>query len=150
MIFGKNSITMIDRIFFNYDKIKRAVAETRAEQQKRKEGGGGGISDPTALAAINAISPIPFVVIEDGNFERKIYKPEIWLKIVTYTFGIFGERMEAELARRRYLKAEKPDYTADCMRIGQRTYYDWRNDFIMQAALMAASENLLDLNKTFE
>lgn len=149
MILGKKTITKIEMIFFNYQQIIDAVNDIRAEQAKSKEGGSG-ISDPTANTAISSISPIRFVEIKDGNYIRRIYNPEVWVKIVDYTFSVFGERLEAELARRRYFANEKPDYTADCMRIGQRTYYDWRNDFITQAALMAASENLLDLNKTFE
>lgn len=155
MALGKKTLQFIEHKFYNYKKIKAAVAEARAEQDAKggTTGGGNGhsrVSDPTAAVAIKHATPLACVTIKDGLFDRKIYQPEKWLEIMDYTFEVYGERLEAVMAKRRYWKQETPDFTADNMGIGRMTYYNWRQDFLSQAAYFAAGAGLLDPWKTME
>lgn len=155
MALGKKTIGIIESKFFNYYKIKAAVAEARAEQDAKGgvTGGDSGHSrksDPTAVAAIKHVMPLNYVYIQDGLFEMKIYDPEKWVKIMEYTIVAYENQLIGTLANRRYFKKEKPDYTFDSMGIGQRTYYDWRDDFITQAIFFAIAEGLISAEKTQE
>ena len=71
----------IDYVFYNRDKIKRAVEEVR-QDKGNKSYNGSGISDPTAAVVINNLSPIRYAVI-DG---RRLEYPERWLKLVEMVY----------------------------------------------------------------
>ena len=155
MALGKKTLQYIEHKFYNYKKIKAAVAEARAEQDAKggTTGGGNGhsrVSDPTAAVAIKHATPLACVTIKDGIFDRKIYQPEKWLEIMDYTFDMYGDRLEAAMAKRRYWAQESPDFTVDNMGICKGTYYVWRGDLLSQAAYFAASAGLLDPWKTME
>lgn len=152
MALGKKTIKIIEHKFYNYEKIKKAVAEARAEQGSKGgiTGGNNGhsrVSDPTSATAIRHAMPIACVTIQDGLYDTKIYNPEKWIKIIDYTFKIYGNRLEAVLAKRKYLKKEDVDFIVDSMLISKTTYYSWRLDFVTQAAFLAVAENLVDVNE---
>lgn len=155
MALGKKTLQCIENKFYNYKKIKAAVAEARAEQDAKggTTGGGNGhsrVSDPTAAVAIKHATPLACVTIKDGLFDRKIYQPEKWLKVIDCTFKMYGSRLEGVAARRRYLEQEAPEFTADNMGIGRRTYFEWRQDFLETATHLAITEGLIDGYSTME
>ena len=155
MVLGKKTLQVIENKFFNYAKIKAAIIDARAEQDSKGgfTGGDSGhsrISDPTAATAIKHVSPLASVYIKDGLFDMKVHNPEKWLKVMDYTFNVYKNQLVGIMAQRRYIKGEKPDYTYDNMGIGMRTYYDWRDDFVTQAAIFAIGEGLIAYDRTME
>lgn len=145
MILNKQQIKKLEFYFYNERLITTAVKFARLEQDAHKTnvGTNKAISDPTAMTAIRHIMPIKFVFLTEGLFTTRVKHPEKWLDVIAKTYRQFNGQLAGELAQRRYRLNEKPDFTADNMRIGQRTYYDWRDDFILQAMLFAVAENLM-------
>lgn len=145
MILQKQQIKQLEFYFYNEKRIATAVKFARLEQDAHKPNvrTNKAISDPTAMTAIRHIMPIKFVFLTEGLFTTRVKHPEKWLDVIAKTYRQFEGQLAGELAQRRYRLNEKPDFTADNMRIGQRTYYDWRDDFILQAMLFAVAENLM-------
>lgn len=151
MALGKKILQIIESKFYNYKKIKAAVAEARMEQDAKggTTGGGNGhsrISDPTASVALRHATPLAYVTIKDGLFDKKIHQPEKWLKVIDYTFKAYSTngKLIGEMAKRRYLEGEEVDFTTDMIGIERRTYYHWREDFLTTAGYFAVAEELIN------
>lgn len=150
MILGKKTLKSVENKFFNYQKIKDAIIDARAEQDSKGgfTGGDNGhsrVSDPTAIAALKHITPLHYVTIKDGLWDIKVYNPEKWISIIEYCFGIYHETLTGKLAERRYLKSETPEFTMGEMGINSKsTYYAWRDDFATMAVMLAVAEGIID------
>lgn len=89
---------LVEKMFYYYNKIKKAVAETRAEQsyiQGGKTGGGSSthafISDPTANNGIRLATKLNVVIIDaDTLSEDTIHRPEDWIEIIERTLDHFS------------------------------------------------------------
>lgn len=155
MILGKKTLNYIESKFFNYQKIKEAIADTRALQDtKGGVTGGGGhsrVSDPTAASAIRHLSLLHSVNIGIGLWDAKVYDPEKWVKIMDYCFAVYKNTLTGNLVERRYIKNEPPELTMRVMGISSKsTYYSWRDDFATMAAMLAVAEDLLDKERIME
>jgi hypothetical protein len=95
----------IEKIFYNYDKIKQAVYEARNDYHTFKTGGNGSghafVSDPTSIAAIREAMELHRVVIYMGKHQDTmiVVHPEKWLKVVDYTYEHFKGKITSVLAR---------------------------------------------------
>lgn len=87
-------------MFWNYQKIKRAVEDARLELGYYSSGGKTGgaptnhsfVSDPTAILAMKHSAPIRQVTIDSGKTTEEVIKlPEKWLFVVEHTYRHFGE-----------------------------------------------------------
>lgn len=156
MILGKKTLKSVENKFFNYQKIKDAIIDARAEQDSKGgfTGGNNGhsrVSDPTAIAALKHVTPLHYVTIKDGLWEIKVYDPEKWITIIDYCFGVYGSTLTGQLVTRRYLKAESPEVTMGEMGISSKnTYYAWRDDFATLAVMLAVGDGILDSAKILE
>ena len=100
---GRNpqkGFALVEKMFYYYHRIKKAVDITRAEQGYYQGGGrtGGGssnhafVSDPTATIAMKHYQPLGKVIINaDRINEEVIASPEKWLTIVEQTFMHFDD-----------------------------------------------------------
>lgn len=118
---------LIERRFFQYEKIKKAVWEARNDKGTVNTGGNGRgqvfVSDPTANAAINAAMPIPCVIIEVGeNDIEKVRDPEKWLNVIAATYRRYEEGVAADVLRDRY-RGEPQVKTCMDNYISKATYY---------------------------
>lgn len=150
MILGKKTLKSVETKFFNYKKIKEAVVDARAAQDSRVGATGGSdghsrVSDPTAISAIKHVTPLRYVTVAEGLWDFKVYDPEKWISIIEYCFGVYNNSLTGELAERRYIKHETPEFTMGEMRISSKnTYYSWRDDIAMMAVMLAVGEGIID------
>jgi hypothetical protein len=118
---------LIERRFFQYEKIKQAVWEARNDSGANKTGGNGSghafVSDPTANAAMRVVSLLPAVEIEVGKNETETIKwPEKWLAVIEATYRRYEGGVAKKILHDRY-KGETQVKT--CMEnfISKATYY---------------------------
>jgi hypothetical protein len=106
----------IDFVFYNADKIKKAVAEARADKGN-KSVHGSGISDPTAAVVLNNLSPLRYVVF-DG---KRLESPETWLILVDLVYKHVNE-IGRECLDGMYKRNETKKQTYTRINIEQSTH----------------------------
>lgn len=123
----KYNSKLIERRFFQEDKIRRAVFEARHDSGGGKTGGGGSghafVSDPTASAAMREVSPLRAIEIETGKNETETIKwPEKWLAVIEATYRHYSGGVVEQLLKRRYAGE---NHVQTCMElcISQNVYY---------------------------
>jgi len=127
----------IEWYLYNYYNIRREV-----EQEKEdiiESGGrdivewGGGISyhsDPTANKAVKLTRPD---LIEKGK----------WLKVIEGTIQHFEGTEKGRLLQKKYFNQLGEKHICRELHIERATYYNWRNEIVLYAALLAVQEGLL-------
>jgi hypothetical protein len=118
---------LIERRFYQHDKIRQAVFEARNDSGAGKTGGNGSghafVSDPTANVAIRKVSPLHAVTIEIGKNEVETIKwPEKWLAVIEATYRRYEGGSVESLLKRRY---DGETHAQTCMElcISQNVYY---------------------------
>lgn len=106
----------IDFVFFNREKIRKAIKEARDDKGK-KNCNGSGISDPVAAVALNNLSPLLFVYIGD----RRLEKPETWLQLTDLVY-IKASDVEKSLLDSRYVRNESSEDSYHRVKIEQSTF----------------------------
>lgn len=138
----------IEKIFYSYDKIKRAVEEVKSDPASNRTGGNNSghawVSDPTANVAIRAATPIAVIVIETrkGMESDRIREPEKWLRVVEATYEYFSGRMTADVIRRRF-SGESYGDTCDMLHISKNIYYLHCEEALHYASLCAVGLGLM-------
>jgi hypothetical protein len=127
----------VEKIFWCYNQIVRAVEEIRAEQSYYKASaptGGAGtnhafISDPTSQLAIQHAEKIRRVIINPGSsWESSIDYPEDWIVVVHETLKHFqSDELEHIVLLHRYIKDEPMATTCIDLEITKERYYDARD-----------------------
>ena len=70
--------------------------------------------------------------------------PEAWLQVVEITWSRYlSETAVGKAMLRRYIRRESPETTCINEYISAGTYWNWREDFLIYAAINAAREKLL-------
>lgn len=91
---------LVEKMFWNYKKIKRAVDDARLELGYYSSGGKTGgaptnhsfVSDPTATLALRHAAAIKQVTIDVGKASEEVIKrPEDWIFVVEHTYQHFKE-----------------------------------------------------------
>lgn len=108
--------TKIDFVFYNAQRIKKAVEEARADKGN-KSYNGSGISDPTAAVVLNNLSPLRYVVLDAKRLEY----PERWLKLVDLVYKNVNDIGRACLDG-KYVKRESSKQTYTRINIEQSTH----------------------------
>lgn len=144
---------LVEKMFYYYHKIKKAVETVRAEQgyyqQVEKTGGGGSshafVSDPTANLAIRRSNPVAKVIINAENInEEVIANPEKWLVVVEQTFMYFNdEELVSDVLNRRFLQNEPIIKTCIDLEITDDKYYRLRDTGIAYARECAIQLGLI-------
>lgn len=131
----------IDFVFYNEEKIRVAVDETRADDGRPKSPQKLECSDPTAAQAIRNLTPITTVVL---NCEQTLEYPERWLEVINKTWAWAKAQRDCryKVARRRYAKE---DYRKTCreLNISSSLYFNLLNCVRMYAALHAVQLGLI-------
>lgn len=140
-------------------QIQAAIMEARMGAGGRGHTGGVGsghcrVSDPTALQAIRALSPVESIDVPFGPYiagvrERvHLRHPEKWLAVVSAVEQRFlagnGLTLDARFYKSRYLDGDLWRRTCDKLRITHGTYYAYRQDVLNHAALYAVKYGLAE------
>ncbi len=129
----------IDFMFYNYADIKRAVDEERQDAGDHQfcavPGGSGKISKPTENMALNNITELRAVTLDDG---KVVTKPEGWIKVVEGVYNTLGNT-EKDVIRRRYWRNEPYEITIVDLNMSQAGYY-FSLDSVRSLALAAACQ----------
>lgn len=109
-------LAKIDFVFFNRQRIKKAVQEVR-EDKGKKNYNGSGVSDPVAAVVLNNLSPLMFVYL-DG---RRLENPETWLKLVDLVYKHVSDTGKC-LLDSRYVRRESSAASYTRANISQSTF----------------------------
>ena len=154
---------LIEFVLRHADDIQKCVDIKKLEIQSGGGGHTGGegsghsrISDPTALSALRAVEPVPFIhcpfgpAINGRRDERFIRLPEKWLSVEKLTREFYTRDAEKkfvrEIYRRRYLQGEfgeKWEITCVKLDIRKAMYYAVVHDIVRFASLYAAGMGLI-------
>jgi hypothetical protein len=138
----------IEKIFYNYGKIKQAVYEARNDPGTVKTGGNGSghafVSDPTSIAALKHAMELRKVAIDMGKNQDSlvISNPEKWLKVVGYTYDYFKGKTTANVLRARF-SGESYGETCNRLNISRNIYYCYLQEGMHYAQLCAVGLQLM-------
>ncbi|WP_196606610.1 hypothetical protein [Pectinatus frisingensis] len=111
-------ISYIEKRFYQYEKIKKAVWEARNDSGIGRTGGNSTghafVSDPTANVAVKEVMPIKSVTIKVCNDTETIKQPEKWLQVIEATYNHYSEGIVVDLLKCRY--SNEP-YQQTCMNL---------------------------------
>lgn len=121
----------LDRLFFDAPALQQVVAELRTLKKADAQES----ADPTAREAVEGMAEIPAAMTYN--------RPEAWLRVVKMTWDKYHGTPIGDAMCRRYKLREKWTRTVCQLYIADDTYFRWRREFILSAALFAAKEGLL-------
>lgn len=127
---------LVEKMFYYYSRIKKAVRETKEEWsyiQGGKTGGGSTthafISDPTAMNGIKRATKLNVVIIDaDTVSEDTIKNPEDWMLVVEKTLEHFSyEEDIVKVLKQRFFENRSMYYTCTDLDISKDRYYRCRD-----------------------
>ena len=130
-VLTKAQFQFFDTLFFDAPALAQAVEELRILSKAQAKDS----ADPTAKEAVAGLSEIPAAMTYD--------RPEAWLRVVNKTWHKYHKTQIGDAMCRRYKLREKWTRTAVIFFVAPETYFRWRKEFILSAALFAAGEGLL-------
>jgi len=126
-------------VFGHEKEIRKAVAEYRDDPAKGS-GGHAGVSDPTAVQALNAVEEVYCITIGTG----KLVYPERWLKVIDQTYR-WCDSLHAEIARRNF-NGEPWVKTCMALHISRATRYNFADEVSQRAMLYAVQARLITID----
>ena len=130
-VLSKEQFQFLDRLFYDAPALQQAVEELRVIKKVDAQDS----ADPTAREAVAGLAEIPAAMTYD--------RPEAWLRVVHQTWDKYHHTPIGDAMCRRYKLREKWTRTVCYLFIADDTYFRWRREFILSAALFAAKEGLL-------
>ena len=130
IILSRRQAKAIDLLFFNADKLREEMISIAAERAAQAEDS----VDPTLRVAVEHLAPVPYAM----GYE----KPERWLKAAEETWEKYSGTELGKAMHRRYILKEAWQRTVYECYITDGTYFKWREEFIIFAALMLAKEGI--------
>lgn len=134
MLLTRAAVREIERHLMEWDNERQILAEREAEiiehRPANETGRRGSMpGDPTGRAA---------ALLEQLDKDRQ------WVDVVTQTFERFKGTPKGTLLEARYVEHGKATSICRQLFISEKTFYDWRMDILMFAALLAMRRGLLD------
>lgn len=133
-------------IRFKYQKkIQLAVDDARARRRPR------GLEDklkpnPTQQDALKKITPLKKVSIYVGKrgYELVIEQPEAWLDVIRETYALYKDSPVGAAMKKHYADRGRvqPEIISGLQGVSRQTFYTWRNEFLSDAALIAAQHGI--------
>lgn len=130
-VLTKEQFAFLDKLFFDAPALQQAVEELRV----LRKADAADSADPTAREAVAGLEEVPAAMTYD--------RPEAWLRVVKLTWDKYHGTPIGDAMCRRYKLREKWTLTVCQLYIADDTYFRWRREFILSAALFAAKEGLL-------
>ncbi len=142
----------VERHFLQRKRIQSMVDDIKAERVAKKELTGGArhafISDPTAITAIKNVAPIISIKIDMGVYEMTVFHPEDWLAVIDATYLLHKNQLTGTAMWARCEEGKSPAVVWGLMGISERCYYNWREEFLSDAIVLAIEKGLIVFNKT--
>ena len=136
-IIDRKTYKKIEFYFYNYYAIKRELHDRKEDiiEESRSSIGewGGGISyhsDPTASKAIKLC-------------KDNIVEEEKWVKVVERVIEKYKGTGKGKLLQKKYFDELGEVHICREIHIERATYFSWRTEIILSAAIYAAQEGLL-------
>lgn len=136
-VLPRKTYKQIEWYLYNYYNIRREVAEAKediieAGNRELSEWGGGVSyrSDPTATKAIKLC-------------KKDIVNYEKWLKVIEAVIKHYEGTEKGRLLQKKYFDELGEKHICKELYIERATYYNWRNEIVLYAALLAAQEGLI-------
>jgi hypothetical protein len=130
-VLTKQQFQILEKLFYDAPALQQAVEELRILRKTDAQD----TADPTAKEAVEGLAEIPAAM----TYQR----PEAWLRVVENTWTKYQNTPIGDAMCKRYKLREKWTRTVCCLYIADDTYFRWRREFILSAALFAAKEGLL-------
>lgn len=130
-VLTKQQFAFLDKLFFDAPALQQAVEELRIIKKVDARDS----ADPTAREAVEGMAEIPAAMTYD--------RPEAWLRVVQQTWQRYHGTLVGDTMCRRYKLRECWLDTVHEKCIAENTYFRWRREFILSAALTAAREGLM-------
>lgn len=133
--------------FKYHKKIQMAVDEARACRHPH------GLKDelkpnPTQQDALKGILPLKKVSVYIGrrSYELIIEQPEEWLAVIRETYALYKDSPIGHVMHKYYDKYEdrhvQPEVISGLQGVSRQTFYAWRNEFLSDAAIIAAQHGI--------
>jgi hypothetical protein len=130
-VLTKQQFQLLEKLFYDAPALEQAVEELRIIKKSDAQDS----PDPTAREAVEGLAEIPAAM----TYKR----PEAWLRVVENTWAKYHGTPIGDAMCRRYKLREKWTLTVCKKFIADDTYFRWRREFVLSAALFAAKEGLL-------
>ena len=139
-------------VFTHEDDIRRAVFESRNDRHSNTTGGCSGhsrISDPTAMTAINNVTPLAYVMVDYGSKiggrknSFKLGRPELWLAVVDTTYKFFDGKKQGQVLDAKFRSGECRACTCTRLGIKKSWYSVLLADALEHATRLAKGQHLL-------
>ncbi len=146
-IITKRTKRFIDKMFYNLNAIKKAIAV--AEYEKEDTGGrtgdvGYSPPDPTGNKAAHNLSEIPSVTVTTKRGEKfTVHRPQKWVTVLDDCLKHYEGDFTGKLVRRRYFKHQRPEATCSFLAIGESMYYERVDSFLNDVAIIAIKVGLI-------
>ena len=130
-VLTKQQFAFLEKLFFDAPALQQAVDELRLIRKVDA----ADTANPTQNEAVAGMEEVPAAMTYD--------RPEAWLRVVDATWKHYHGTLIGDTMCRRYKLREWWGFTIDEKHIAQNTYFRWRREFILSAALIAAREGLI-------
>ena len=130
-VLSKEQFTYLERLFYDAPALKQAVEELRILRKADAQDS----ADPTAKEAVAGLEEVPAAMTYD--------RPEAWLRVVNMTWDKYHGTRKGDAMCHRYKLREHWMDTIFRLNIAENTYFRWRREFILSAAIFAAKEGLI-------
>ena len=137
MILTKRQCTDIEYHLFNAQEERLELARRQRDiihgTPVRDEAGvhAGGPSDATGAAVV--------------QLDRELADLDAWVSVVTAVFSHFRGTPKGSLLTARYVERSDIDVVCEQLYIARQTFYDWRNDILIYAALKASEKGIFSI-----
>lgn len=134
----------IEKHFYNYEAIRRAVALRQEEILKGSPSGWERIGTPSNQTGdptgrkVEQMNDIKSVETGEGVF----YSPVKWINVFEATQQQFPG-LEAEIIIQRYIQKKTIDTIIIELKISEQTYHFWRRNILGYAAILSAQYGLI-------
>ena len=130
-VLTRKQFQFLDKLFFDAAALQQVVAELRTIKKADAQES----ADPTAREAVEGLAEIPAAMTYN--------QPEACLRVVKRTWEKYSGTPIGDAMCRRYKLREGWTRTVCVLFISEDTYFRWRREFILSAAIFAAREKLL-------
>jgi hypothetical protein len=130
-VLTKQQFQILEKLFYDAPALQQAVEELRILRKTDAQD----TADPTAKEAVEGLAEIPAAM----TYQR----PEAWLRVVNNTWNKYHGTQIGDAMCKRYKLRERWTLTVCKLFIADDTYFRWRREFILSAAIFAAREGLL-------
>ena len=130
IILSRRQADVIDMLFYNSEKLREEMAYLAKERVAQAADS----ADPTAKQAVENLAPVPYAM----GYE----KPELWLQAEKETWEKYEGTIIGDCMRRRYKLKEVWQMTVVNCYVSDGTYFKYREEFVLYAALMLAKKGI--------